>query len=320
MGQRGPYYPPESFVDDIDTSIEVNAGDEDALLLPQMDAAAEAMRQDFRGIVKDTRGRRFVVAEILEAMKDVHIVIRKIYAEFPGSPQLCAFPLARQEIETLFILIGLLRIGDSFLAGWEKASLANAYKYFLYEKEETRELTRFQADSADRMALFHNKMKGMQSPFTDEQIKSIEGFVLHGEKLQGIPRSPSLKGIIRELGSDSANVPLAKVLFRLYIEYEWLCAYTHCDLWAQSTRRFFSSLESDIDLERLMNNVTRQPVVELSYLVILMALTEISSHVTDPLALRTALCRLWEPFEKGSFLGKFIWLRWAREAMGLLDG
>jgi hypothetical protein len=317
-----PYYPPVPFVDDVDANAEMDARVHDGLLSPCIDATATAIKKDFKNLAKDAHGRRFVVAGLLETMKDVHEVVRNIYAAFPGSQQLCAFPLARQQIELLFIGIALLRKGNEYHAIYEKASMANAYEYFLYQAEETKNLSGREVDHIRRGALFQGKMRNLQSPFTDEEIKSIEDFVLCGEKKEKknrVPDPPGPMDIIKDLGSNPDNEPLVRVLCRLYVEYQWLCEYTHCDLWAQSTRQCFGSSDPDVDEERLMRNVTREPILYLSYLAILTALTESSLHFADPVAVRARLCQLWEPFENACFLGQFIWRNWARSAMGILD-
>jgi hypothetical protein len=143
VSQKRLHYPPDPFVDDFDVNGAIDAGVLDSRILPCIGAASKALKDDFRDIAKDTCGRRFVVASHLESMRDVHVVIRKIYALFPGREQLAAFPLGRQQIEHLLILIGLLRNGDDFFCRYKKASIASAYKYFFYLSQETKNLKGF---------------------------------------------------------------------------------------------------------------------------------------------------------------------------------
>jgi hypothetical protein len=252
-------------------------------------------------------------------MRDAHIVIRKIYALFPGREQLCAIPIGRQQIERLLIVIALLRKGDDFFFRYKKASLANAYRYFFYSSQETRNLAAFAQGNTTQIEAFREQMLRGVPPFTEEEVKSLEDYVLTGVWPKKMDRPLGPKGMIRELSGDRSNASLVTMLCRLYVEYERLCEFTHTGLSGQSTHAFLGRLEPGAARDHLMRTVTREPVLWISYITMLIAATEVSLHVNNPVQLRATLCDLWEPFEQGHLLGRFVWLKWARQAIGLLD-
>jgi hypothetical protein len=155
-------------------------------------------------------------------------------------------------------------------------------------------------------------------PFTEEEIKALEDQVLTGSRPGKMLQPIGPRSIIKEISSGAPNEPLVKILCRLYVEYERLCGFTHSDLSSQTAHAFLSNSDAHPCSDHLMRTVTREPLW-MSYIAMLIGITEASLHVKDPVALRVALCGLWEPFEKGHLLGKFVWLNWARRAIGVLD-
>jgi len=325
LSRKTPYYPPEPFVEDIDTTIKVDCDQFDDLIFACVNIGAKSLREDIKDIEKDSRGYRFVLENLLVTMKDIHTVIRKIYKDYSkdaGPEQLCAFPLARQQLELVFILAILLQRDEKILSNYEKSSLIDIYKRFIYESEETRRLSRFKTGTDARKALLLDRMKGkspslLLSPFTDDEVKQIEGFVLKGEKLK-LSQFPRPKDIISCLSENQTNESLVKILLRLYVEYEWLCNYTHFSFWSNSSRAVLTTDYAEIDKERYMENETRQPIVARSYLALLIAITDVSLFIRNPVTLRAKLCDAWAPFEKADFLGKFIWDNWSKHVMGVL--
>ena len=320
MPQKTPYCPPDPFVDDFDpTQGEMNAQTQDKRILPYVSAAANAIKKDFAEIADDAHGRRLLVASHLESMKDAHVVIRKIYALFPGREQLCAIPLGRQQIEHLFIVIGLLRKGDEFFLKHKKATVANAYKYFFYLSEETKNLGRFAEGNAVQMDEFHRVMREEMPSFTPDEIKSLEDCVLVGARTKDSLRPTGVKGVIKEVSAVDHDELLVKILCRVYVEYERLCAFTHSDLSSQTAHAFLGGAAAHVCTGHLRRTVTCDYILWVSYITMLTAVTEASLHVKNPVALRAALCDLWGPFEEGHLLGRFVWRNWARNAMGILD-
>lgn len=326
MARKILYYPPEPFTEDIDATVRVDCDQFDDLVFSCVNIGAKSLREDIKDIEKDTRGYRFVLENLLVSMKDIHRVIRRIYKDFSkdaGPEQLCAFPLARQQLEVVFTLAILLQRDEEILSIYEKSSLVDIYKRFIYETEETKHLSRFKDANEKRRDLLLDRMKGISlslllSPFKEDDIKEIEGFVLSGEKLT-LPQFPRPKSIISRLSENSLNESLVKILLRLYVEYEWLCNYTHFSFWSGSSRAVLTTEHAGIDKERYMENETREPIVVRSYLALLTALTDVSRYIRDPVTLRARLCDAWSPFERADFLGKFIWNNWAKSVIGVLS-
>ena len=190
--------------------------------------------------------------------------------------------------------------------------------------EECKNLKMYKEPNAKRSEIIRNWMLNKDGPilypFTEDELTEIEEFVSTGNSPRGGFASwPTAKNIINKLSDNAENDSLVKVLFRLYVEYQWLCGYVHSDFLASMSRMAFKIEHPIFTMEEFADKEVRSPVILRSYVAILIATTVISSHVKDPTTLRAKLSEAWQSFERTDFIAMFAWNTWARSELGILE-
>jgi hypothetical protein len=84
-------------------------------------------------------------------------------------------------------------------------------------------------------------------------------------------------------------------------------------------RDVITSKHSLINLEDFYQKETRTPVVNRSFLSMLIVATDVSSYIKNPTDLRVILTNAWEVFEPIDFLFGFVWQKWAKSTLGIID-
>jgi hypothetical protein len=324
MSHKKKYVPPEPLKKDIDPNNEVDCNELDKMISESINLASINVEKDLKEGFPIGTNVRF--EGFLKKSLETHQVIRDIYRNYGKDykpHQLCALPLARQQIELVFNLALLARKPDKWISIYERNTLINIYQRFLYEAEETKDLPRFKEGTEKRGKLIKSWMLGkgpvpIHQPFKEDDLRKIEESVKIGLSLKGLKFFPLPRRIISEITEDK-NDPIIKVLFRLYIEYSWLSSYVHLSDWSLITRNVIIANHPQVDLEDFHQKEVRTPVVNRSYLGMLIAATDVSSYLKNPMDLRVKLIDAWELFEPIDFLFGFVWEKWAKSTLGLID-
>jgi len=324
MSHKNKYVPPEPLKKDIDPNNEVDCNELDKMISESINLASINVEKDLKEGFPIGTNIRF--GGLLKKSLETHQVIRDIYRNYGKDykpHQLCALPLARQQIELVFNLALLARKPDKWISIYERNTLVNIYQRFLYEAEETKDLPRFKEGTEKRGNLIISWMLGkgpvpINQPFKEDDLRKIEESVKIGARPKGLKVFPLPRRIISEIIEDN-NDRIIKVLFRLYIEYSWLSAYVHLSDWSLITRDVIIANHPQIDLADFHQKEVRTPVVNRSYLSMLIAATDVSSCLKNPMDLRVKLIDSWELFEPIDFLFGFVWEKWAKNTLGLID-
>jgi len=323
MSHKKKYVPPESRKKDIDPNDEADCNELDKKISGCINVASIAAEKDLKDEFPTGTNIRF--AGLLGKSLETHQVIRDIYRNYGKDyqpHQLCALPLARQQIELVFNIALLARKPDKWISIYERDALISIYQRYLYESEETKELPRFKEGTEKRGRLIKTWMLGkgpvpIRQPFGEDELREIERSVEIGGRPKGLEEFPLPRRIIEEIPEDG-NDGIINVLFRVYVEYRWLSAYVHLSDWSLIARDVIIANHPLIDLEDFHQKEVRTPVVNRSYLSMLIAATDVSSCLKNPLGLRVKLIKAWELFEHIDFLFGFVWEKWAKRTLGLI--
>jgi len=323
VSQKKKYVLPESVKKDIDPNNEADCNELDKMISGCINVAHVNVENDLKEGFPIGTNIRF--AGLLKKSLETHQVIRDIYRNYGKDyqpHQLCALPLARQQIELVFNLALLARNPDKWISIYERHALINIYQRHLYEAEETKDLPRFSDGTRKRGELLNSWMLGkgpvpINQPFKEDELREIERSVEIGSRPKGLDDFPLPRRIIDEIPEDD-NDKIIEVLFRLYVEYRWLSGYVHLSDWALMTRNVIDAKNPQIDLEDFHRKEVRTPVLSRSYLGMLIAATDVSSYLKNPVNLRVRLIDAWKLFEPIDFLFVFVWEKWAKSTLGII--
>jgi len=323
MSHKKKYVSPESRKKDIDPNNEADCNELDKKISGCINVASINVEKDLKDGFPIRTNIRF--AGLLKKSIETHQVIRDIYRNYGKEyqpHQLCALPLARQQIELVFNLALLARKPAKWISIYERHTLVSIYQRYLYESEETKDLPRFREGTEKHGNLIKSWMLGkgpvpINQPFKEDELSEIEKSVEIGERPKGLEEFPLPRKIIEEIAENS-NDGIINVLFRVYVEYRWLSAYVHLSELSLITRDVIIANHPQIDLEDFHQKAVRTPVVNRSYLSMLIAATDVSSCLKNPVDLRVKLIDAWELFEPIDFLFGFVWEKWAKSTLGLI--
>jgi hypothetical protein len=329
--------PPRTILRDISdpSGVNINEGLDVKAFHKQIritiEIAVEIIKKDIKKEIeeaihkKENHGRRYTLAEIINRMKDILAVIRLIHETYYKGNQpelLCAHPLNRLLVESVFTIAILLRKPGEMFPMYEKYSWANDYYRRIYHIEETKDLPRFQEGNQHTYYCCEKMLIGKtnaspEDEFSPEELKKNEEAAKMGENLKNY-RFPTPKIIISIVEKNNPTDRILYVLKRLYIEYQWLCSYTHGDLNALLISQGLKLDHPQIDKNKMKENEITDPVIVLCFLSVLVALTDIIKWINKPEKLAVRLSKDWNFFENNSLLGILFWDNWAKNNLGII--
>ena len=95
------------------------------------------------------KGLKFELKNIISGMKDTHEVICEIYKKYAlkkQSKNLCAIPLVRTQVESVYLLALIFRNPEKWLSEFYSYSYKKITQRIIYENEERKNLKRFGDD------------------------------------------------------------------------------------------------------------------------------------------------------------------------------
>lgn len=323
MSNKRKYVPPVPLKKDIDPNSEADCNELDIMISECINVASINVEKDLKEGFPI--GTNFRFAGLLKKSLETHQVLRNIYRIYGKDykpHQLCAIPLARQQIELVFNLALLARKPEKWISIYERHTLVNIYQRYLYEAEETKDLPRFREGTEERGKLIKNWMLGngpipINRPFKEDELREIENSVQIGGRPKGLDEFLLPRKIIDEISENNDN-GIVDLLFRIYVEYRWLSAYVHLSDWSLMSRDVIIANHPKINLDDFHHKEVRSPVVCRSYLGMLIAVTDVSNYLKNPLDLKVKLIDAWKLFETIDFLFGFTWEKWAKVTLGLI--
>ena len=324
MSHKKKYVSPEPLKKDIDPNKEADCNELDKMISECINIASINVEKDLKEGFPIGTNIRF--AGLLEKSLETHQVIRDIYRNYGKDykpHQLCALTLARQQIELVFNLALLARKPNKWISIYERHALVSIYQRYLYEAKVTKDLPRFREGTEKRGKLIESWMLGkgpvqINQPFKEDELREIKKSVEIGGRPKDLEEFPLPRKIIDEIpeGNDDGII---NVLFRVYVEYRWISEYVHLSDWSLMTRDVIIANHPQINLDDFHQKEIRTPVINRSFLGMLIATTDVSSCLKNPLDLRVKLIDAWELFKPIDFLFGFVWEKWAKSTLGLLD-
>jgi len=330
------HYPPNPICRDIPDPSETNRNsglDCKAFhekMIGTADMARRMIKDDIKMEIEETdtgknHGHRFVLSEIVASVKDTLSVIRLIHKTFYEENKtelICALPLARTIIESVFTVAILLRKPKEYFPKYEKVAYAKDYYRFIYQHEETKNILRCKVINDEQYKLRRQQLLGKtdaspEDVFTEQELIDIESAARNGVGIDY--RFPTPMGVLKLLDNSTTHLDILSILKRIYVEYQWLCGYTHGDGNSVSMRAALELDHPDMNKAALKEKEIVEPVIAISFLASLIILTDVSSYLNNSEELVVCLSKDWDFFEKNSLLGIFIWDNWARKALRLLS-
>jgi len=217
--------------------------------------------------------QRYHLSRIFSSMQMTHATIRVVLEKCPKPQSVDSLVLARLQMEGLYTICLLLEdagyVNQYLKDGWRKK-----YVSFLLQKEETKDLSRFDDFSQNLGPLWLEALRNYAG-VTEAQQPTAEFEELGtplpvGTSAQKIVRFPTPGGIIDKLPvGDKKNM-----LERLYPEYQYLSSFAHGLAESSMLRTMFdrtfgrnSRLEGLWPSESKMEDTYRRLVVEPAFSV-----------------------------------------------------
>lgn len=305
----------KAFHDRIAATIEVAKSALENDIKPEIEQSTDA---------KD-HGHRHVLSSFLSGMKDTLSVIRLIHQKYydaSTSELICAIPLTRGLVESVFTIAVLLRFPQMF-ASFEQVSEANEHYRHVYLKQESKNLSRLFSGYSETSDKHRNSLLNihgfLEIPFMVEEVNAIDNLAEQGKNLPNQYRFLTPMGVLDRITKDFPDDQILVVLKRLYIEYKWLCEYTHFRNFSLSMAGYLRLKNvSESDKQELKEKEIVWPIIVTGFLSALIVLTDISQHINKPEELRVRLINDWDFFTKNCLLGIFAWDNWAKNTMGLI--
>jgi hypothetical protein len=318
---------PDPLKEDIDPNKEVSCKVLDKYLLNCFKISNDLVHKDF--IYKDKKGFRIELNHILLEMRDTHEIIREIYKKYRSNDEskvLCAIPLVRAQIESVYTIALLRRNFEEMMSLFVISSWKQFYEKSLYELEECKNLPRFKEQFEDLNSLKNfiisiGKKYSLDSNIVRD-LDNIEKNIINGI-FSNFQKFPTPTKIMEKIFKIDRNNPIITVLSRLYINYRWLSSYTHGNSMSGYTREAIKQSQFYLDLllkkEKLFQNQIVDPNLNLDYLSISIVLTDCCGFVNKADELKHALVELWADFCDFSLIGKFVWDNWAKNELGISE-
>ena len=291
---------------DIDPTARVKVDTLDGLLNRCTVRATEALKGAASGYNESDRNE---ISLILEATQSTHKSIRILLKGKLEPTSLDALPLARVQLESLFVICLMLEdpkwVGVYVKDGWKKL-----YKRFLLEKEEMKHLPR---TSEPYNKLMAPDIKALQqiSGVTEKEKVTIEkeelGSLLPPGMVEAkIKRFPTPVGVIQEINEHDRK----QMLIRLYADYGHLSSYVHGLPEATDIKASFGKYSdrfSTKQKEDVFHKEISGPSLYLSYLSAIQSASELTCLYPGDIELSATVTEAWNLLTKYSLLGKVIW-------------
>ena len=210
---------------DIDPEQHINAGPiNDAMELSV--ARAVASLESSSGSYTDFH--RANMQTVLRSMLSTHRGIRKVLGWGEEDPMsVDALALARLPVEGLYTIC-LMTEDASWVDCYLKDGWRKEYEFFLLQREETRNLSRFD-EFSKKTGPFNIGMHAKTIGITKDQIATVEHEQLGAPLPAGVTKEdiPSFPTPGRAINKLTKGTDKRKMLERLYPEYVFLCSFAH---------------------------------------------------------------------------------------------
>jgi hypothetical protein len=306
---------------DIDPTLRIDGGKLASLANVCISRAVDALN---RACPAYNEFRRFQMTEVLTSMKSTQSTIRKLVGEgFEGAEAVNALVLARLQLEGLYVFCLMLESPDwvdCYLRdGWKKM-----YVYFLLQREETKNLSRFD-DYSQTEAPTNLENLRVLLRITDAQQQTIDRDELGVPLPAGVGEEkidwfPTPGALIKAIGDPARK----RMLERLYYEYVYLSSFSH----GLPQSHLFKGMFGEHTIHRrLFSEAKRQEkfqeyVVEVPFLIRFMSMIQCAAELTTlyptDTDLLAAVTGAWTATQSGQLLLNVIWEIRTRKLLGVL--
>jgi len=305
---------PDPIKSDIDTKKEISCDKLDKLIFPCIEKMVTLL-DNYENVPTPFLDPN-VLKYICSGIKDNHQVIRKIYAEYSineKSKTICAIPLVRTQLETVFQVAILIKQPDIYFPLLTKSTQSALYSKLFYEQCERVNLPKYKRSEANLIQMRNSLIK--EEILNEKEINKIEEKIRNGEN-QDFRKFPLPIKILEKFESEFRDDKILEILRRLYIEYQWLSNIAHGNETPAYARYIFSNKK--LSSEKLLVNEILEPNLILNYLSIVIILTNLKKVLKNPVHVIVSLANIWDYFEGCSLLTKKIWDVWGRKELNQL--
>ncbi|HYL93773.1 MAG TPA: hypothetical protein VEW69_11535 [Alphaproteobacteria bacterium] len=260
---------------------------------------------------------------VVNGMRHSHRSIRNLLLGGPDPSAVDALAIARLQLETLYSLCFMLQDAANvrlFLKyGWKKK-----YVRFLLDREERRNLPRFDEYFSKTAAPFIEELRKRSGVTTEEKLtieqEQIGTPVPAGFVPVPIERFPTPRAVIRAI----RNSDQKDMLERLYPDYEYLCSFAHGDT---ESSLFRTILDSRLPFKNMLGSgqvedFFQRQVAEtpLTYSIIsaVQVATEVAAIYPANVELLAKVTEAWNWLIKGTLYASPVWERRAKKILPLI--
>lgn len=263
---------------------------------------------------------------VIEGLRQSHLAIRKLLAGDQGGWAVDALTIARLQVELVYTLCFLLQGCPENLRLFLKNSWKKKYIRFLLQREEYKSLTRFDDFYLRQGLTTLNKLQAACF-VTDAERSTIEVDELGTSALSvaapaRITQFPTPMGVIRHL----QGAPQARLLKRLYPEYQFLCSFAHGDAEAAVFRTITDSrspvrhfFQEDDRQDFYQRQVCEMPIT-YSALSSVQIATEIAAIYPSDVELLVKVSEAWVFLLKATLFAAPLWELRAKNVLPLIPG
>ena len=271
--------------------------------------------------------QRNSLTDIFTSMRATHRAIRVLVRLGDGKPEsVDALVLARLQIEGLYTLCLLFEKPEN-VQRYVHEAWKRQYIRWMLNAHETHKLDRFSGYDGNeyprlmKMAEIWNisNEQRLTIEFHQREVEPPPGFVP-----QPIKNFPTPKQVIDEIPDGTKK----KMLERLYLEYQDLCAYAHGRPVAgfgksifddrSVARKEFLSVYGQDSVEEIFRQRVLGPAQIYSLLAVAQATAELTTICPDDVELRSAAVRAWTELHNSHLLVNGIWNIHTRAMLGLI--
>jgi hypothetical protein len=306
-------------LEDIDPNIDISAAELDILLRNAINRCSIELRT----VTVLSSEAKNLLADLLLAFGITHRSIRLLIDQYETAMELSsdAMSLAREQVEKIFVLALLADDPAKWVTSYIKSGWRKRYERFLLDKKESQNLpehsdfftnlgSKLIEESRIICGVSKDEMLATELKYYDPSKSLPQN--LNGCEIAEFPTPGKAKGKVK-------NLTLKKALDRWYLEYRFLCGYSHIGtekLLAQSltNRRFEFGLSQREEF--FQKNLASALVI--SSVAAAFACTEIYGFVSHNIEITGELTKLWDEVEKKSLLGKAFWNLHAKEILSAM--
>ena len=311
-----------SHTNDIDPNHHIDSNQIDAAMRVAVTRAIDALDSP-AGVYGELQ--RANMQNCLHSVLATHSNIRMLLKQGEEKPMsVDGLALARISLEHLYNMCLFTESADwvdiYLRDGWKKQ-----YIGFLLQRQETRNLDRFQAYSEEEAPSALDTLANIVG-ITPEQIATIDQEQLGISIPEGMPESrsprfPTPTQAIRKLSEG----PKRKMLERLYPEYVFLCSFVHGLPPANLFKFMFNSHSGvrQIWSENQLSLTFHKEVAARAYAVSVLSIVQSAAEITvlypNEIGLIAGATEAWQELSKHFLLGRAIWSLRTRELLRALD-